>query len=129
MYIHNDNVTGITCDENNDEMIIFLKILILLYADDTVIFSDNESDLQHALNVFEKYCYQWKLTVNVSKTKVVIFSCGRRKEKLNFCLNSVEIEIVQEYKYLGILLGQSGSFVVAKKHIAEQANKALFSLL
>ena len=41
----------------------------------------------------------------------------------------MEIEIVQEYKYLGILLGQSGSFVVAKKHIADQAHKALFSLL
>ena len=129
MYLNNDNVSGITCDVNNDEMIIFLKVLILLYADDTVIFSDNESGLQHALNVFEKYCSQWKLKVNVFKTKVVVFCSGRRKEKLKFCLNSKEIEIVQEYKYLGILLGQSGSFVVAKKHIADQANKALFSLL
>ena len=44
-------------------------------------------------------------------------------------LPSMEIEILQEYEYLGILLEQSGSFVVAKKHIADQANKALFSLL
>ena len=129
MYLNNDNVSGITCDVNNDGMIIFLKALILLYADDTVIFSDNESGLQHALNIFEKYRSQWKLKVNVSKTKVVVFGSGRRKENLKFCLNSMEIEIVQEYKYLGILLGQSGSFVVAKKHIADQANKALFSLL
>ena len=33
------------------------------------------------------------------------------------------------YKYLGIYLGRSGSFVAEKKHIAEQANKELFSLL
>ena len=51
MYLNNDNVSGITCDVNNDEMILFLKVLILLYADDIVVFSDNESGLQHALNV------------------------------------------------------------------------------
>ena len=119
MYLNSDNVSGITRDVNNDEMITFLKVLILLYADDTVIFSDNESGFQYALNVFEKYCSQWKLKVNVSKTKVIVFCSGSRKENLKFFLNSMEIEIVQERKYLGILLGQSGSFVVAKKHIAE----------
>ena len=39
-----------------------------------------------------------------------------------------EIEITKEYKYLGILLGQSGSFFTLKKHIAEQGSKAMFSL-
>ena len=131
MYLNNDNVSGIICDVTNDELIIFLKVLILLYADDAVSFSDKESGLQYGLNVhvFEKNCSQWKLTVNVSKPKVVVFGSGRRKENLKFYLNSMEIEIVQEYKYLSILLGQSGSFVVTKKHIADQANKALFSLL
>ena len=37
------------------------------------------------------------------------------------------LEIVNEYKYLGVFLGGSGSFVSTKKHIAEQANKAVFS--
>lgn len=48
---------------------------------------------------------------------------------MKFTLINKEIEIVKEYKYLGILLGQSGSFLVTKKHIAEQASKAMFSLL
>ena len=39
------------------------------------------------------------------------------------------IDTVHEYKYLGIYLSKSGSFKVAKQHIAEQANKALFTLL
>ena len=38
-----------------------------------------------------------------------------------------EIEIVKEYKYLGILLGQGGSFLTRKKLIADQASKAMFS--
>ena len=48
---------------------------------------------------------------------------------MKFTLQEEEIEIVDEYKYLGIVLGKSGSNVAAKKHIVEQANKALFSLL
>ena len=46
---------------------IFLKVFLLLYADDTIIFSDNELDMQHALNGFENYCSEWKLTVNTAK--------------------------------------------------------------
>ena len=34
-----------------------------------------------------------------------------------------------EYKYLGIFLSKSGSYLSCKKHIAEQANNAMFSLL
>ena len=42
-------------------MLTFLKILVLLFADDTVIFATNKDDLQVALNVFERYCDLWKL--------------------------------------------------------------------
>lgn len=48
---------------------------------------------------------------------------------IKFTIQNVEIEIVDEYKYLGVILDRSGSNVAAKKHIVEQANKALFSLL
>ena len=128
-YLSANNVSGITCDVNNDEILIFLKIFVLLYADDTVIFSENETDLQHALDVFEDYCSEWRLNVNTEKTKIVVFGQGRRKSKLSFSFNRKEIEIVKEYKYLGILLGQSGSLLTAKKYIAEQGSKAMFSLL
>ena len=84
MYLNNDNVSGVTRVVNNDEMIIFLKVLILLYAADTVIFSDNESGLQHALNVFEKYCSPWKLKVNGSKTKNCSFWLWKTKRKFEF---------------------------------------------
>ena len=85
--------------------------------------------MQHALNVFENYCSEWKLTVNTAKTKIMIFGQGRKKNDSKFTLINKEIEVVKEYKYLGILLGQSGSFLATKKHIAEQASKAMFSLL
>ena len=41
-----------------------IKIFIILYADDTVIMSETEEDLQQALLNFEQYCVLWKLKVN-----------------------------------------------------------------
>ena len=41
----------------------------MVYADDTVLFAETSDDLQHALNVFANFCKNWKLTVNIEKTK------------------------------------------------------------
>ena len=106
-----------------------MKLFLLLYADDTVIFSETKEDMQHALLEFEEYCYNWKLQVNALKTKIVIFSKGRPNKNVQFVFQNNILEVTDEYKYLGIYLGRSGSFVTAKKHIAEQTNKALFALL
>lgn len=127
-YLHQHNA-GIAVDYNDEDISVYLKLFVLLYADDTVIFGDSPEELQNSLNIFEQYCYKWKLQINAEKTKVIVFSCGRLNKNLHFYLNNTEIEIVNEFRYLGIQLSRSGSFTVAKKHIAEQANKALFSLL
>ena len=56
-----------------------IRLFILLYADDTVIFSETLDELQKALGSFEAYCKLWKLEVNVNKTKMLYFL----KERLN----------------------------------------------
>ena len=128
-YLSSRQVNGIECDAFTGDAHVYFKLLVLLYADDTVLFSDNSEDMQHTLNIFEDYCKTWKLNVNILKTKIVVFGRGRIPKNLRFTFEQNEVEIVDVYKYLGIYLGRSGSFVAAKKHIAEQANKALFSLL
>jgi hypothetical protein len=47
---------------------IYLKLYILLYADDTVIMAESYEDPQVQLNVFVEYCKKWKLKVNAEKT-------------------------------------------------------------
>ena len=120
---------GIVCEANTDNIHTYIKLLLLLFADDTVLFSNSKEDLQHILNLFEQYCDQGKLTVNISKTKILFFSSGRHAQNLHFLFKGKEVEIVSEYKYLGIYLSRSGSFLNCKKHIAEQANIAMFALL
>ena len=73
------------CSENLN---IFVKLFSLLYADDTIILSETEADMQYALAIFEKYCHHWKLKVNLQKTKVIIFV--KENKKINLFLSYVE---------------------------------------
>ena len=75
--------------------------------------------MQHALNTFEDYCSEWKLAMNIEKTKLMIFIQRKTKTNLKFTFNRQEIQIVKECKYLVILLGQSDSFLTIKKFIAD----------
>ena len=88
---------------NNDDIEVFFKLYLLLYADDTVIFAETPEELQIALGTMLLYCNTWQLQVNTSKTKVVIFSKGKiRRQKPVFYYNGDTIEIVVDFSYLGI---------------------------
>ena len=47
----------------------------------------------------------------------------------NFTLNSEPLDIVSEYKYLGIYFSKGGSFLSTKTLIANQASRAMYSLV
>ena len=105
----------------------YLKIMVLLYADDTVLFAENENELQDLLNEFQNYCKIWKLDVNVEKTKIVIFGDRTRRHN-DILIDSTPLEIVDAFKNLGVLLAKTRNFLQTKKHAADQARKALFGL-
>ena len=49
-----------------------LKLLILLYADDVVIFAESPELLQMEIGVLYNYCEQWKLKLNTQKSKILV---------------------------------------------------------
>ena len=105
------------------------KIFVLLYADDIVIFANTQEQLQNSLDLLLEYCNKWKLTINVSKTKVMVFRKGGvLPRNLVFYYNGVVLEIVKEFKYLGIVFTSGGSFSEAQNTLAGQAQKAIFKL-
>ena len=53
--------------------ILHVKLFVLFYADDAVIFANSSTELQGAIDEFEKYCLKWKLKVNTEKSRIVIF--------------------------------------------------------
>ena len=55
------------------------KMNHLLYADDLLLISESADGLQNSLDSLQKYSTEWKLDVNLKKTKIIIFS----KNKVN----------------------------------------------
>lgn len=49
-----------------------ITLILLLFADDMVIFGSSQEDLQNSLNLLYEYCQKWGLVVNTDKTKVLI---------------------------------------------------------
>ena len=114
---------------SNDEVTVFVRLFSLLYADDTIIMAESAEELQRALDALHEYCHKWKLTVNPSKTKVMIFSRGVIRVFPAFIFGAVHLEVVREYVYLGVKFYCNGKFEHAKLKQTEQANKALHALL
>jgi hypothetical protein len=54
-----------------------LVIRLLLYADDLALMSHTLTGLQKQLDVLQAFCYEHQLTMNVKKTKVVVFEARK----------------------------------------------------
>ena len=86
---------------------------IQLYADDTVIHiakkdvSSATASLQPELNKFSKWCNANKLTLNASKTRLMVFGTRSKVKRAKNAVVTVEgtpLKIVPTYKYLGVKL-------------------------
>ena len=123
------SLTSLSQNYIDSELEFYIKLYILLYADDTVIFAENAKELQLALDALSDYCSIWNLKINIDKTKIIRFS-KRRSKKLNvFKLNGEVIEIVDNYVYLGTTIRFNGKFHDAQKKQILQAKKALFAVI
>ena len=81
-----------------------LYLFSLLYADDTIVLAECPEDLQRALDILKIYCEFWGLDINVRKTKVMIFSRGKIRKMPKFNFNEETVDVVWDYKYLGVKL-------------------------
>jgi exonuclease III len=101
----------------------------LLYADDMLLLSMSESGLQSQLSKVSTYCQEWGLSINCKKTKVMVFSRSGKKPCMgSFAINDQHIEVVKEYKYLGVVLTSNGNFNAAQSQLAKKATKATFAM-
>ena len=118
-----------TTESISNELQIYLKIFCLLYADDTVVLAESAIELQKALDCLYTYCNKWALKVNIDKTKVIIFSKGKKQIKTPFKFGDTNIDLVDDYVYLGTTFNYNGKFNKAKAKQTLQASKATYSLL
>lgn len=75
---------------------MYLKLFVLHYADDTVIFAKSEYGLVSTLSKFVDYCESWKLQIYVNKTKIMIFGDRVRRQR-NIIIQSMQFEVVDSF--------------------------------
>jgi hypothetical protein len=120
MYLQS-NSSGITLDQ--------ISIYLLLFADDAVIISDTKEGLQESLNNLEQYCLKWNLSVNIDKTKIIVFrKGGLLGQNCTWTYAGQNIEVVNRFNYLGVVFSSGNSFMHATKTLAGKALRSLNSL-
>ena len=124
---------GVTLEVKNrddSDIIMCIQLILLLYADDTVIFDVTPTGLQKTLDAFFNYSVANRLNVNISKTKIIVFGGGPAKtSKLSFHYGNKSLEIVDTYTYLGVNMHRNRRFTTGIKTLCDNALKAMFALL
>ena len=93
------------------------------------MIGNSKENLQHSFDLLYAYCSKWGLEVNISKTKIIVFrERGRVKENEKWYHNHNEIEVVDKFNYLGVVLNYTGSFSLNNQYAVGKALKAMHVL-
>ena len=80
------NVNGTQCDINTDDIYLYMEVLVLLYADDTVLFSDKKKTYENHLMILAIAVLSgnWKLIqrkqIVEGNTKMKLYLICRMKQ-------------------------------------------------
>ncbi|XP_060582312.1 uncharacterized protein LOC132738738 [Ruditapes philippinarum] len=106
-----------------------ISIYLILFADDCILLSDTPEGLQSHLNLLSDYCEKWKLTVNIDKTKIMVFRKGGRLAEIEqWTYKGIKIDVVESFTYLGFMVSTGGSFKRGIDTLSGKAGKAVHSL-
>ena len=96
----------------------------MFFADDLVLISETPSGLQECLSALEKYCKDWKLTVNSNKSNIITFSKkGKKHDMHKFYYNNNIIVSTKQYKYLGVVFTSNGLLKTGSTQLTERAKQ------
>ena len=97
-----------------------LKLFILLFADDTVLFAHSPQALQSLSNDLHHYCTAWNLKVNRNETKKIVFE-KHGNTHFNFMYENKIPDIVNNFRYLGVRLFKNGKWFQTHKSLAQRS--------
>ena len=105
-------------------------LILLLFADDMVVIGETPEDLQQSIDRLYEYCISWGLQVNIPKTKIIVFrKRGAIKRNERWVYGNENIDIVNDFIYLGVTLNYTGNFNLNTNTLRGKGLKALNVLL
>ena len=85
------------------------KLCAIGYADDILLYSESQQGLLKQIQIVHEFCNASGLHINYSKTKIMTRNTKNIFSHVNMKINDtmIRIEVVQEYKYLGLLIAKN----------------------
>ena len=106
------------------------ELFILLFADDVVLLSDTVHGLQNQLGVLERKSGEVGLTVNMDKSKIIVFRLGGHlASHERWCHGDKKLEVVNEYRYLGIIFSTKLCTNATMRDLASRAKAAVMQII
>ncbi|KAL4219933.1 hypothetical protein ACF0H5_020345 [Mactra antiquata] len=122
LYLQQDSKCGLQLND--------ITLILMLFADDMVLFANSIPDLQNSLDLLHTYCLTWGLEVNTEKTKVIVFrNRGPLKQDEKWYYNGKTLDVVNNFCYLGIVFNYTGTFALHQESLTGKGLKALNVLL
>jgi hypothetical protein len=112
--------------ECNAPTLAHVHVWLLLFTDDLALTLESEVGLQQQLDALQQFYAERGLTVNVKKTKVMVFNSVDPCQK--FVFKGDINERVQTFNYLGILLDTTPNLDSAMEHLVATSRRSLFAL-
>ena len=107
---------------------------VRLYADDTVVFAKHKDErtahlwVQTDLELLSGWCNRNQLTINLSKTKLILFGTRnilKHGTKADICINNLNLQYVN---YLGIRLEDTLTFELLAAETKRMVSHKLYLL-
>ena len=105
-----------------------LQMFVLLYADDTVLLIESVGDMQKALDATVRYCELNRMSLNIEKTKYMIFSRGKVRKVEDITIYDTPTARVDSFCYLGIVFRYNNTFRNAIIDNIDKARKVVFKI-
>ena len=102
------------------------EIFLLMFADDIGLISDTVTGLQKQPNILHEYCRDFKLKVNINKTKIMVFKRGGGlSKKEHWSYGGILLEVVKGFTYVVIYFTHRLSFFKMAESSTLKAKKVL----
>ena len=122
-FLRNKNHRGIFVTEDTED------VICILFADDVANCADTAINLQLQLNSVSEFCNQTGLTINQTKTEMIVFkNSGPLRNYEHWTYNGESVNVVSIYKYMGLIFTPTLFWGKAKLTLVALANKSIFAI-
>ena len=107
-------------------------VTCLMYADDAVLLASDDIQLQSLVTRMSEVCLEKHLRMNADKCKVMVVEKNECITKCEIKLDSVALEQVNEFLYLGSLISRNGKTeddMKRRVNMADRMNGALMNVI